>query len=243
MAAGGKLTLAVANARVSESQAAQRSEATAGDYVMIAVTDTGDGMAAAVREKIFEPFFTTKEVGRGTGLGLSMVYGFVQQSGGHVTVYSEPGLGTTIKLYLPRSQATAGTDRETASEPTETANIETILVVEDDGDLRTLAVVVLSDLGYRVLEAGNAAQALRLVEHDSRIDLLLADVVLPDGIGGEALADALLARMPALKVLYMSGYPEAAMIRDGRLGADIRLLQKPFDPAELARAVRAAIDA
>ncbi len=243
MLKGDRLTFEVSNTAISELQAAQETDLAPGDYVLIAVTDTGSGMPAAVREQIFDPFFTTKSVGKGTGLGLSMVYGFVKQSEGHITVYSAEDKGTTIKLYLPRSHAAADETEAPKAVSVTPPHGETILVVEDDTDLRTLAVVILTDLGYRVLEAGSGPAALRLLEQETHVDLLLTDVVLPDGMDGKEVADAVRARIPTAKVLFMSGYATGAMASGGRLIQGEHLLQKPFDPKDLARQVKWAIDA
>ncbi len=171
-----------------------------------------------------------------------MVYGFATQSGGSVTVDSEVGVGATFKLYLPRSHDPAARENGMVKS-TEAAHGETILVVEDEADLRTLAVLLLTDLGYRVLEAADGKAALRLLEQETHVDLLLTDVVLPDGMDGREIADAVCAKIPTAKVLYMSGYAEGAIVRSGRLEPGVHLLAKPFDPNDLARQVRLAIDA
>jgi CheY-like chemotaxis protein len=209
---------------------------------MLAVTDTGSGMAPEVREHVFEPFFTTKEVGAGSGLGLSMVYGFVKQSGGHVTVYSEPGEGTTIKLYLPRSTETEATEKKTATDQVPVARGETVLVVEDDPEVRTLAVALLSGLGYRIMEAATGPAALEQLGSTARVNLLLTDVMLPGGMNGRELAVEAEQCAPGVPVLYMSGYTEDAILHHGRLDAGAELLQKPFRRADLAGAVRRALD-
>ncbi len=242
MPEGGKLTIECMNACLDEAYVAQNPETAAGDYVVMAVSDTGVGMAPEVREHAFEPFFTTKEVGKGSGLGLSMVYGFVNQSGGHVTIYSEQGEGTTIKLYLPRSTETAAVERKPATDEVPVARGETVLVVEDDPEVRTLAVTLLSGLGYQVLEAATGAAALEQLGSPTRIDLLLTDVVMPGGMNGCELAVEVERRIPGIKVLYISGYPEDAIIHNGRLDADAELLQKPFRRADLAQAARRALD-
>ncbi len=209
---------------------------------MLAVTDTGSGIPPDQIEHVFEPFYTTKDVGKGTGLGLSMVYGFVKQSGGHVTVNSEQGEGTTIKLYLPRSTETAAVERKPVTGEVPVARGETILVVEDDPDLRTLAVTLLGSLGSQVMEAGTAAAALEELGSTTRVNLLLTDVVLPGGMNGRELAAEVERRAPGTQVLYMSGYTENAIVHHGRLDADAELLQKPFRRADLARAVRMVLD-
>ncbi len=209
---------------------------------MVAVTDTGTGMPQDVIDRVFDPFFTTKEVGKGSGLGLAMVYGFVKQSGGHVTVYSEQGEGTTIKLYLPRSTRTEGAKKKPVPDEVPVARGETVLVVEDDPDLRTLAVTLLGNLGYQVMEAGTAAAALEQLGSTTRVNLLLTDVVLPGGMNGRELAAEVERRTPGIQVLYMSGYTEDAIMHHGRLDAGAELLQKPFRRADLARAVRKVLD-
>ncbi len=189
----------------------------------------------------FEPFFTTKEVGEGSGLGLSMVYGFAKQSGGHVTIYSEEGHGTTVKLYLPRAkQADLEAGPDVATDLSR-AGEETILVVEDDPDVRTLAVALLGDLGYEVLEAGNGTEALKALKSRSRIDLLFTDVILAGGMSGPELAEQAKRIQPAMRVLFMSGYPSEAMVRRGELGKDAELLNKPFRKADLAQKIRGAL--
>ncbi len=239
---GGKLTIETANARLDDDYAAAQAEVTPGQYVMLAVTDTGSGIPPEVREHVFEPFFTTKEAGKGTGLGLAMVYGFVKQSGGHVTIYSEPGEGTTVKLYLPRSTETEAVERKPVTDEVAVARGETVLVVEDDPDLRTLAVTLLSGLGYQVMEAATGPAALEQLETTTEVDLLLTDVVLPGGMNGRVLATEVARRAPEIKVLYMSGYTENAIQHHGRLDADAALLQKPFRRADLARALRKVLD-
>lgn len=242
---GGELTIETANVRLDEGYAATQAEVPPGQYVMIAVTDTGSGMPREVRERAFEPFYTTKEVGKGTGLGLSMIYGFVKQSGGHVKIYSEEGQGTTIKIYLPRLL------REPAPEE-EAANItagfetsprqETILVVEDDDDVRAYTVECLRELDYRVLEAHDGASALRLLERqDKPIDLLFTDVVMP-GMTGRELADEARKQQPDLRVLYTSGYTRNAIVHAGRLDHGVEIIVKPFSFETLAQKVRDMLD-
>ena len=239
---GGKLTIETSNVRLDDSYAAAQADVTPGQYVMLAVTDTGSGMAPEVRARVFEPFFTTKGAGEGTGLGLSMVYGFVKQSGGHVTIYSEQGEGTTIKLYLPRSTKPETAERKPVIDEAPVARGETVLVVEDDPDLRTLAVALLSNLGYQVMAAGTAAAALEQLGSTARVNLLLTDVVLPGGMNGRELAAEVGRRDPDMPVLYMSGYTEDAIMHHGRLDAGAELLQKPFRRVDLARAARKVLD-
>jgi CheY-like chemotaxis protein len=209
---------------------------------MIAVSDTGTGMPKEVVARVFEPFFTTKEAGRGTGLGLSMVYGFVKQSGGHVTIYSEEGEGTTVKLYFPRYIGTADDAlcAATLAVPT-SSDGEVILVVEDNDDVRAYSTMILSELGYVVLEAPEAEAALAILRSDQRIDLLFTDVVLP-GKTGRVLADAALELRPALKVLFTTGYSRNAIVHQGRLDAGVQLISKPFTFEQLAARVRDILD-
>ena len=244
-ARGGKLTIENGNVFLDENYLADFAEPVPpGQYVMVAVTDTGMGMDAETLSRVFEPFFTTKEVGKGTGLGLSQVYGFARQSEGHVRIYSELGVGTTVKLYLPRLH-TRGV--ELTPEPSEApltpdGGSETILVVEDHDDLRTYSTGVLRDLGYNVLEAHNGRAALDLLQATSHVDLLFTDVVLPDGMHGRALADEAVRRRPELKVLFTTGYTRNAIVHNGRLDAGVHLITKPFSFAGLATKVRAVLD-
>jgi PAS domain S-box-containing protein len=242
MPRGGKLTIELANARLDDDYAAAQSDLTPGQYVMLAVSDSGVGMTPDLVARAFDPFFTTKEFGKGSGLGLSMVQGFVKQSGGHAKIYSEPGTGTTVKLYLPRSLRTA--DAGPIAPPAEETlgGSERILVVEDDPDMRTLVFALLASLGYEVLVTGTAAAALDILAHEPTIDLLLTDVVLGKDMNGRELADKAVAAMPGLKVLYMSGYTENAVLHHGRLDVGIHLLQKPFKRADLAAKVRFVLD-
>ena len=238
---GGWLTLATGNVTLDEAYARTHAEVEPGPYVMLSVSDTGHGMTAEVQAHIFEPFFTTKEVGKGTGLGLATVYGIAKQSGGHITVYSEPGHGTVFKLYLPRVEEAPGT-----AEPERPAEItrrgsETVLLVEDDEPLRTLAREILSIRGYTVLDAISPSEALRLADgHPGPIHLLLTDVVMPQ-MNGRQVADHLLAARPGLKVLFMSGYTDAAIVEHGVLEPGTHFLQKPFTPDGLSRKVREAL--
>jgi PAS domain S-box-containing protein len=239
---GGMLTIETANARLDDDYAAAQAEVEPGQYVMLAISDTGSGMPPEIQEHVFEPFYTTKEVGKGTGLGLSMIYGFVKQSGGHVAIYSEPGEGTTIKLYLPRSTETEAEEKPLVLGDAPVARGESVLVVEDDPDLRTLAVALLSNLGYQVMEAATGEAALEQLGSKSAVNLLLTDVMLPGGMNGRELATEIEKRAPGIHVLYMSGYTENAIVHHGRLDAGIELLEKPFRRADLARAVRKALD-
>jgi signal transduction histidine kinase/CheY-like chemotaxis protein len=242
---GGKLTIETQNCHLDEAYVSMLAEPVRpGQYVMIAVADSGAGMDAATRERAFEPFFTTKDIGRGTGLGLSQVYGFVRQSGGHVRIYSELGEGTTVKIYLPRDLG--------GSESTEPAipkyelpraiGTECILVVEDEDTLRTFTVEALSDLGYHVLAARHGPEALSLLEGTQEVDLLFTDIVMPGGMNGRQLADAALQRRPTLKVLFTTGYARNAVIHHGRLDPGVQLIGKPFSMNALAVKVRDMLD-
>jgi CheY-like chemotaxis protein len=207
---------------------------------MLAVSDTGEGMDEATRSKAFEPFFTTKGVGKGTGLGLSTVQGIVVQSDGHIEVYSEPGVGTSFKIYLPRVGESVAADLRT-KEAAPLRGTETVLVVEDQSEVRDYAAAALESYGYRVLKAGSAAEALSVCERGAdRIDLVLTDVVMP-GVNGLELAGRLAELRPGMRILYMSGYTDNAIIERGFLHAGAEFVTKPFGPAQLAAKVRAAL--
>ena len=215
----------------------------AGDYVLIAVSDTGRGMDPAISRRVFEPFFTTKDVGKGTGLGLSQVYGFVRQSGGHVRIDSAPDVGTSVEIYLPRAAAGAVQLPEPVAGGTvSVSGDEAILVVEDHDDLRDYLVGTLVELGYTVAAAANASEALALVEQREDLDLLLTDVVLPGGMNGRQLSLRAVQLRPGLKVLFMTGYAENAIVHDGRVDPDVALISKPFTGGQLAEKVRARLD-
>jgi PAS domain S-box-containing protein len=242
MPGGGKLTIETANTALDESYSARDTEVVPGQYVVLSVSDSGSGMSKETLARAFEPFYTTKEVGRGTGLGLSMVYGFVKQSGGHVTLYSEQGQGTTVKLYFPRYTGDLDAADVEQPLPVPKASLEeVILVVEDNEDVRTYSVAILRELGYKVLEAAEADAALRILEGADRVDLLFTDVVLP-GRNGRALADAAIQMRPNLKVLFTTGYSRNAIVHQGRLDADVHLISKPFTFDQLAARVRDIID-
>jgi PAS domain S-box-containing protein len=242
MPEGGRLTIETANAHIDDIYAARHAEVNPGQYVSLAVSDSGLGMDSDTIARAFEPFFTTKPVGKGTGLGLSQVYGFVKQSGGHVKIYSEPGQGTTVKIYLPRiaDAATEADEGEALALPEGAA--ETILVVEDDDAVRVYSVEILRELGYRVLEAHDGPSALRLLERQSQIDLLFSDVVLPGGMTGAQVAAEAARLKPGLKVLFTTGYARNAIIHNGRLDKGVELLTKPFTYADLASKVRDILD-
>ncbi len=240
MPSGGTLTLETANGFLDENYAAAHEDVTPGQYVMIAVSDSGLGMSREVAEKAFEPFFTTKQAGQGTGLGLSQVYGFVRQSGGHVKIYTEPGQGTSVKIYLPRfrSAATALDIPGKTEAIAPQAHGELILVVEDDDDVRAYSAGVLQQLGYRVLTAADGAAALRLVESEPEVKLIFTDVGLPGTLNGRQVADAALRIRPSLKVLFTTGYARNAIVHQGRLDPDVELLGKPFSWSALGARVR-----
>ncbi|WP_424140569.1 response regulator [Roseomonas chloroacetimidivorans] len=245
MPEGGRLTIEVANKVLDEAYARQHVEVTPGDYVMLGVSDTGTGMPPEVLARAFEPFFTTKEVGKGTGLGLAMVFGFAKQSGGHVKVYSEPGEGTTVRLYLPRAIGVELPGKQRPGAPIELPRgSATVLVVEDEPAVREVAATILRDLGYRVLEAADGAEALRVFgENGAKVDLLLSDVILPGGMKGHELARKLNEVRPGLPVLFMSGYTENAIVHHGRLDDGVHFIGKPFEREQLARKVARALDA
>jgi signal transduction histidine kinase/CheY-like chemotaxis protein len=240
---GGKLTIEASNVFVDDEYHRMNPEIMPGQYVAISVTDTGTGMAPEVLQQAFEPFYTTKELGRGTGLGLSQVYGFVKQSGGHVKLYSEVGNGTSVKMYFPRHGGKNAQEEEAAHEPgVASGDAEIILVVEDDPDLRSYIAEILRSLDYRVMLAANSTEALeRLASNKGRVDLLLTDIVMP-GLNGRQLADKAREQNPDLKVLYMTGYSRNAVVHQGRLDEGVDLLQKPMSQAELAHRVRAVLD-
>jgi len=245
MPQGGKLTIETANSSLDENYARSIEDLEPGQYVLVEVSDTGSGMTQEVIGKAFEPFFTTKDIGRGTGLGLSQVYGFVKQSGGHVKIYSEAGKGTTVKLYLPRL-ITAGAETGAAAPerpiPKGTRS-ETILVVEDEEEVRAFSSEMLRELGYGVVEAADGHAALSLIEAVPSIQLLFTDIGLPNGLNGRELADEALKRRPELKVLFTSGYARHAIAHSGRLDAGVVLLGKPFTYGALAEKIRQVLNA
>jgi two-component system NtrC family sensor kinase len=242
---GGKLTIETGNAFLDEDYCAPFEDLEAGQYVMISVTDTGCGMPGEILDKATEPFFTTKPAGEGTGLGLSQVYGFVKQSGGHLRIYSEPGQGTTVRLYLPRC-ISSGPELAPANtfqdQRLQEGSGETILVVEDDPNVRAYVVEALSGVGYRVVEAVDAEAALTLLASDTKVQLMLTDVVMP-GMNGRALADAVRLSHPGVKTLFMTGYSRNAIVHQGRLDPGVALIQKPFSQATLAARIRSMLDA
>jgi len=242
MPTGGQLTLETRNCLTRERVQATHLEAPLGPCVMLAVSDTGHGMDEATKKQIFEPFFTTKPAGHGTGLGLATVYGIVKQSGGAIFVYSEPGQGTTFKIYLPANTSLIPESRPQPSGVSSGVGSETILLVEDEDALRELVRMTLQEMGYKVIEAGNGRQALSLVEqYTEPIDLLLTDVVMPQ-MGGRQLAETLTSQRPQLKVLFTSGYMDDAVVRHGLLTAEVEFLAKPFTHGDLAAKVREVLD-
>jgi CheY-like chemotaxis protein len=243
MRSGGKLTIETANVKLDENYARSHVGVIPGEYVMLSMSDTGVGMTPETKERIFEPFFTTKEKGKGTGLGLSTVYGIIQQSGGNIWVYSEPGLGTTFKIYLPTIEGDTESLRPAAVSTKSLQGSETILLVEDEEMVRKLACTVLEKNGYRVLEASSGEKALDAVrgQNGNPIHLMVTDVVMP-GMSGRQLADRLVSLRPELKVLFMSGYTDDAIVHHGVLDPGIAYIQKPFTPDALASKVREILD-
>jgi CheY-like chemotaxis protein len=240
---GGRLTIETANAYLDEAYIRTHSELVPGQYVVISISDTGIGMDDATIAQAFEPFFTTKPVGQGTGLGLSQVYGFVKQSGGHLKIYSEPGQGTTIKIYLPRHDSAVEDDIESPPQiAPEGSPTETILIVEDDADVRQQSVEALSELGYRVLQAADGPAARRVLGRETHVDLLFTDVVLPAGMTGAQVAAEAREIQPGIKVLFTTGYARNAIVHNGRLDPGVQLITKPYSFADLAAKIRDVLD-
>lgn len=237
MPTGGKLTIETSNAYLDDEYCREHEGILPGQYILVAITDSGAGMSAETIDRAFEPFFTTKEAGKGTGLGLSQVYGFMKQSGGHVKIYSEPGEGTTIKLYLPRREGNELVISGDDDLNSERGGGETILIVEDDDGVRQYASEILRDLNYQVIEAKDSATALRLLDADKKFDLLLTDVVLP-GKNGRELANEVERRRPGTKIIFMTGYSRNAIVHHGRLDPGIELIPKPLTERVLARKIR-----
>ncbi|HVZ10143.1 CHASE3 domain-containing protein [Rhodopila sp.] len=235
---GGRLTLELANKVLDEEYASRHIELRPGDYAMLAVSDTGHGMSQDVLVRVFEPFFTTKPDGKGNGLGLAMVFGFVKQSDGHINIYSEPGEGTTVRLYLPRARQPAVAATQMQAPVNLPQGTATILVVEDEAMVREITTVMLQELGYQVLQAADGEEALRVFgEHASTVDLLLTDVVLPGQMRGRELADRIKAVRPSIRTLFMSGYTQNSIVHHGRLDDGVALLGKPFKREDLAQKV------
>jgi len=242
MPQGGKITLETSNVELDEAYAAKHADCKPGRYVRLAVSDDGCGMSAEVQAHVFEPFFTTKGPGQGTGLGLATVYGIVKQSGGTVNVYSELEFGTTIKIFLPSVETPAAATENDQLAPRVMGGYESILVVEDEDAVRAIAVLALQTQGYTVLQADSGRKALRIAEkYPVEIDMLMTDVVMP-GMSGRELAAAILERSPSLKLLYVSGYTDDAIVRHGILQEEVAFLQKPYTPLSLARKVREVLD-
>jgi CheY-like chemotaxis protein len=238
MPLGGRLTIETENVYLDSSYARTHMGVSPGEFVLIAVSDTGHGMDAETRRRIFEPFFTTKEKGKGTGLGLATVYGMIKQAGGDIWVYSEPGHGSTFKLYFPRVAELASDSPEGDASLANRAGGETILVVEDENAVRELTVRMLQQLGYAILTASSGVEALEIAQtHNGAIDLLLTDVVMP-GISGRHLADQLLEQRPGTRVLFLSGYTENTVVHHGVLDAGVNFLPKPFSRESLAKKLR-----
>lgn len=245
MPQGGTLIIETDEVTLDNEYGGSHGEIVPGKYLMLAVRDSGTGMSASTLDKVFEPFFTTKEVGKGTGLGLSMVYGFAKQSGGHVSIYSEMGEGTTVKVYLPRTDATKATDTVVLDEthsPRPLEGRETILIVEDEAAVLQVTMRILERLGYQILDAADGHLALEILAGDNHVDLLLTDVVLPGGMSGRDVAKQAQENDPGLKILYMSGYTENAILHQGRVGDGISLISKPFSNRELGERVREELD-
>ena len=242
MPEGGNLTIEMANAMLDDDYVALEPDVRAGQYVVIVVTDTGQGIAPDVMSRVFEPFFTTKATGKGSGLGLSMAFGFVKQSGGHIRVYSEVGEGTSIKVYFPRSPVGQDPIVTVRAERRVTGGTETVLVVEDDDPVREYVSAQLQGLGYHVLQASTGPEAMDILTRTPEIDLLFTDVVMPGGMGGRELADAARKARPDLKVLFTSGYTENAIVHDGRLDPGVVLLSKPYRREQLAAKIRDVLD-
>jgi CheY-like chemotaxis protein len=241
---GGKLTIETCNAHLDNAYAARQREVKPGQYICICVTDTGTGMTSDVIERAFDPFFTTKPMGRGTGLGLSMIYGFTRQSDGYVKIYSELGQGTTVRLYLPRFRGEEGDEEANVQRTLDMHRAdagETVLVVEDEASVRELVVEVLSELGYHTLEAVDGPSGLQMIEAAPALDLLITDVGLP-GLNGRQLADAARNLKPGLQVLFMTGYAENAAVGHGFLEPGMEMITKPFPLDVLAERIRRMIE-
>jgi CheY-like chemotaxis protein len=243
MPQGGKLVIETRNIVLDGDHADFHAELTPGEYVQLSISDTGCGMTPEVRDRVFEPFFTTKEKGRGTGLGLAMVYGFVSQCGGHITIYSEPGHGTTFNLYLPRVDAIAGDATASNRGTTYPEARETILVVEDDERVRRLTITRLKLIGYQVLEASDGSKALDILGQDQPVDLVFTDLVMPGGISGREVAARARELKPGIKVVLTSGYAEDLVHGEELERERLKVLRKPYHQAELAAVLREVLAA
>ena len=242
MQSGGRLTIETANAYLDEAYCRQYGDVSAGQFVMIAITDTGMGMNPAIAARAFDPFFTTKPAGTGTGLGLSQVYGFVKQSHGHIKIYSELGAGTAVKIYLPRFMGDTPEIANASIAPVATGNVgETILVVEDDPLMRRLTTEALRELGYTVYDSERASDALVILDATPGIQLLFTDIVMPE-VDGRKLAEEATRRRPNLKVLFTTGYTPNAVVHGGVLDAGVQFLAKPFTMEQLAAKIRSVLD-
>jgi CheY-like chemotaxis protein len=242
MPKGGRLSIVTGNRHLDADYAAAHADVTPGDYAMIEVSDDGTGMLAEVQAHIFEPFYSTKPSGSGSGLGLSMVFGFVKQSNGHIKIYSEVGHGTTVKIYLPRATGLSDTPVESQATASIKGGHETILVVEDDALVRRYVITQIQSLGYKTLEASRASEALEIIDSSETIDLLFTDVIMPGSLNGRQLVDEALVRRPGLKTLFTSGYTENAIVHHGRLDTGVLLLTKPYRKSDLARMIRMALE-
>ena len=237
---GGRLTIETSNIRMDDAAVADRGLAPGG-YLLVTVSDTGTGMDGDTLARAFEPFFTTKEVGKGSGLGLSMVYGFVAQSRGHVRIHSAPGQGTSVRIYLPRAAEGTALARPETRDGSLPRGSEKILLVDDDAMVREMVVMQLQNLGYRVVSAVNGSQALDLLERDGGFDLLFTDVVMPGGLNGRQLADEARKLSPGMRVILSSGYADTAVPQPGGLDQGVHLLNKPYRRSDLAKKVREAL--
>jgi CheY-like chemotaxis protein len=240
---GGKLTIETSNVYLDRNYVADLADLTPGQYVMLAITDTGGGIAPDIIDQVFEPFYTTKAPGKGTGLGLSQAHGFIKQSGGHIRIYSEVGHGTTVKLYLPRSLTRAEAPKAATAKPRRSPRRNlSVLLVEDEAGVREFAEQALIELGFDVLAAAGPSQALDILDAHREVALLLTDVVMPE-MNGRALAEAATKRLPSLKVVYMTGYTRNAIVHNGVLDAGTRLVSKPFTVAQLGAELESALSA